>query len=200
MDSLSPDNVKMLSQTISSISIFGIILTIIIFSIKKKINAYEEFIDGAKEGFQISIKIIPYLVGMLVALALFRSSGAMEILLSILDYIFRKLAYALNFFNIINYNGESLVFIKALPVGLMKPLSGSAANSLMIETIKHEGVGSLASKMAAIIQGSSDATFYIISLYLGSVGLRKGRHLLFCGLFADLCAITASIIVCHLFF
>ena len=198
--SLDRETMQSLSLTASNGFIFGVIILFLLLAVLKKINVYEQFIAGAKEGFLVAIGIIPYLVAMLVAIGVFRSSGAMDILLSIIDAVVRSMAWTLAKLNVIHYQGAPLAFVDALPTGFMKPLSGSGARGLMIETIQTHGVDSLVAKIVAVMQGSTETTFYIIAVYFGSVGIKKTRHAVPCGLIADTAGITAAIAVCYLFF
>jgi spore maturation protein SpmB len=188
------------SMLLSNGIIFGIIVLFILLAARKKANVYEEFITGARDGFKIAVSIIPYLVAMLVAIGVFRASGAMDLLLGLIDGLCRLIARLLDWLGIISYQGGKFVFIDALPTGLMKPLSGSGARGLMIETIKAHGPDALVSKMVAVMQGSTETTFYILALYFGSVGIRKTRHAVTCGLIADGAGITAAIFICYFFF
>jgi len=180
--------------------IFSVIIVFMVLALCKRVNVYEEFINGAKEGFQVAVAIIPYLVAMLVAIGVFRASGAMDLLLDVIGNIAGWFAYGLDQLHLISYHGEHIAFIDALPTGLMKPLSGSGARGLMIETIKTHGPDALVSKMAAVMQGSTETTFYVLAVYFGSVGIKKTRHALPCGLIADAAGVTAAIVICYLFF
>ena len=171
-----------------------------VMAIPKKIKVYDEFIKGAKDGFQTAISIVPFLVAMLVAIGVFRASGAMELFLTGLNWCFQSIGMFMNKLGMIDYQGGPLAFIDALPTALMKPLSGSGARGLMIETIKVNGVDSLVAKIVAVIQGSTETTFYIIAVYFGSVGVKNARHAVPCGLIADATGITAAIFICYLFF
>ncbi len=199
---LSIDKVAMqsFSLLLSNGIIFSIIVLFVLLAALKKANVYEEFINGAKEGFSIAISIIPYLVAMLVAIGVFRASGAMDMLLGLIDWLCRLIAQVLDWLGIITYNGGPLTFIDALPTGMMKPLSGSGARGLMIETIKTHGPGALVSKMVAIMQGSTETTFYVLAVYFGSVGIKKSRHAVTCGLIADFTGITSAILISYFFF
>jgi len=188
------------STTLSNGIIFGVIILFLLLAVRKRVNVYEEFIEGAKEGFQVAISIIPYLVAMLVAISVFRASGAMDILLGLIDHLAGGIATGLARLGIIHYDGGALAFIEALPTGFMKPLSGSGARGLMIETIQTHGVNALVSKMVAVMQGSTETTFYIIAVYFGAVGIKKTRHAVPCGLIADAAGISAAIVICYLFF
>jgi len=198
--SLDKASMQTFSLQLSNGIIFGVIVLFILLAASKKVNVYEEFISGAKEGFKVAITIIPYLVAMLVAIGVFRASGAMDLLLGVIDWLFRFIAQLLDGLGIITYSGGKLAFVDALPTGMMKPLSGSGARGLMIETIKTHGPDALVSKMAAIMQGSTETTFYVLAVYFGSVNIKKSRHAVTCGLIADLAGITAAILICYLFF
>ena len=171
-----------------------------LLALKNKVNVYEQFIEGARDGFQVAVSIIPYLVAMLVAISVFRASGAMDIVLGMIEQIVRSLAFLLDRLGVISYKGSPIEFVNALPTGFMKPLSGSGARGLMIETIQTHGVDSLVAKIVAIMQGSTETTFYIIAVYFGSVGIKKTRHAVPCGLIADGAGICAAIVISYLFF
>jgi len=198
--SLDKAAMQSFSLVLSNGIIFSVIVIFILLATFKRVNVYEEFISGAKDGFKIAISIIPYLVAMLVAIGVFRASGAMDLLLGGIDWLSRLAAQLLDGLGVITYRGEPLSFIEALPTGLMKPLSGSGARGLMIETIKTHGPSALVSKMVAIMQGSTETTFYVLAVYFGSVGIKKSRHAVTCGLIADFAGITAAILICYLFF
>ncbi|MDR8523662.1 nucleoside recognition domain-containing protein [Shewanella fidelis] len=168
------------------------ILLLLIFSFVlvagiRKVAVYDEFIEGAKEGFSQSIKLIPYLLAMLLAIALLRASGA-------LDYLLQLIA------GMVAFAGGDVRFVDAMPTAIMKPFSGSGARAMMLETMQHYGVDSFAGRLAAILQGSTETTFYVLAVYFGAVGIRNGRHALACGLFADLAGIIAAILVCYQFY
>lgn len=168
------------------------ILLLLIFSFVlvagiRKVAVYDEFIEGAKEGFAQSIKLIPYLLAMLLAIALLRASGA-------LDYLLQLIA------GLVAFAGGDVRFVDAMPTAIMKPFSGSGARAMMLETMQHYGVDSFAGRLAAILQGSTETTFYVLAVYFGAVGIRNGRHALACGLFADLAGIIAAILVCYQFY
>ncbi|GIU19831.1 nucleoside recognition domain-containing protein [Shewanella sp. MBTL60-007] len=168
------------------------ILLLLIFSFvlvagMRKVAVYDEFIEGAKEGFEQSIKLIPYLLAMLLAIALLRASGA-------LDYLLQLIA------GLVAFAGGDVRFVDAMPTAIMKPFSGSGARAMMLETMQHYGVDSFAGRLAAILQGSTETTFYVLAVYFGAVGIRNGRHALACGLFADLAGIIAAIMVCYQFY
>lgn len=153
----------------------------------RKVAVYDEFITGAKEGFSQSIKLIPYLLAMLLAIAMLRASGALDYLLHLISVV-------------VSVMGGDTRFVDALPTGIMKPFSGSGARAMMLETMEHHGVDSFAGRLAAIFQGSTETTFYVLAVYFGAVGIRNGRHALVCGLTADLAGILAAIFVCYQFY
>ncbi|MCH1931234.1 spore maturation protein [Shewanella sp. A25] len=168
------------------------VLLLLIFSFVigaglKKVAVYDEFIEGAKAGFNQAIQLIPYLLAMLLAIGLLRASGA-------LDYLLAVIAALVNAF------GVDTRFVDALPTALMKPFSGSGARAMMLETMSHHGVDSFAGRLAAIFQGSTETTFYVLAVYFGSVGIRHGRHALACGLSADIAGMLAAIFVCYWFY
>ncbi|UII24944.1 hypothetical protein LVD15_16720 [Fulvivirga maritima] len=185
--SIPQEQVSTISIVASNFIIFTIIIGFIVLGIRKKINIYETFIDGAKEGFQISIKIIPYLVAILVAIGVFRASGAMNYLLAGLEYLF-------------GLTGMNTDFVKALPTALMKPLSGSAARGMMLETIETYGVDSFTGKLASVLRGATETTFFIIAVYFGSVNIKKTRYAVTAGLIADFAGIISAILFGYLFF
>ncbi len=178
-------------EVISSVGSNGILLLIICGFIGgglyKRINVYEAFIDGAKDGFTTTIKIVPYLVGMLVAIAVFRASGAM-------DYLVNGLAWCLSGL------GINTDFVGALPTALMKPLSGSGAKAMMVESMATFGADSFVGRLSCLFQGAADTTFYIIALYFGSVGIKRTRYAVQAGLFADFVGVVAAILLAYLFF
>lgn len=175
------------SRHTSAIVIIMLIVFFIFLGLKRKLNVYETFIDGAKEGFNSAIKIIPYLVAMLVAIGVFRASGAMDLIIKGFVYLF-------------NFMGVNTDFTQALPVALMKPLSGNGARGLMLEIMQHTGVNSFAGKLASIFQGSTDTTFYVLALYFGSINIKNTRYALGCALITDLLGIIISILLSYLFF
>ena len=187
LSQLPKEEISVVSRQASNIIIFSIIIGFILLAIRKKANIYESFIEGAKEGFNTAIKIIPFLIAILVAIGVFRSSGAMDYLINGIGFVFKSL-------------GVNTDFIASLPVALMKPLSGSGARGLMIDTMTTYGPDSFAGKIASVVQGSTDTTFYILALYFGSVGIKNTRYALVCGLIADFAGITAAILLGYLFF
>ncbi|MFT6689947.1 MAG: spore maturation protein SpmA [Colwellia sp.] len=175
------------SSLMGNLLIFSTLISFLFVALKRKVNVYDSFIEGAKQGFETSIKIIPYLLAMLCAIGVFRASGALDLLI---DGI-RQL--------VLLFNGDTR-FVDALPTAFMKPLSGSGARAMMIETMNTHGADSFAGRLASIVQGSTETTFYVLAVYFGSVGIRYSRHALACGLIADLAGITAAIGVCYWFF
>lgn len=175
------------STLIANILLFSIIILFLLLALKKKINVYDTFIEGAKEGFQIAIKIIPFLVAILVAVGVFRTSGA-------LDYLVSGIGSFFGFF------GVNTDFVAALPTAFMKPLSGGGARGVMVETMTHYGVDSFAGRLAATFQGATDTTFYILAVYFGSVSIKNTRYAVTAGLIADFAGIVAAIFIAYLFF
>ena len=175
------------SALISNVVLFSLVMLFIAGAVFKKVNAYDAFIDGAKEGFDTAITIIPYLVAMLVAIGVFRASGALELLSDALRNI------------ILSFNMDDR-FIDALPTALMKPFSGSGARAMMIDTMQVHGADSFAGRLSSIVQGSTETTFYVLAVYFGSVGIKKIRHAAACGLAADIAGILTAIAVAYLFF
>ncbi len=185
--SLPKEEIGQISSFLSSFILLSIIVSFIALGFYKKINAYDAFIEGAKEGFGIAIKIIPYLVAILVAIGVFRASGAMDYLQTGIEY----------FFVFLQINTD---FIEAIPTALMKPLSGTGARGMMIDVMNTHGADSFVGRVASTVQGSTDTTFYVIALYFGSVGIKKTRHALTAGLIADLAGIIAAITIAYVFF
>lgn len=175
------------STLVANIILFGIIIIFIAWGIWKKANVYDAFIDGAKEGFTTAVRIIPYLVAFLVGIGVFRASGAMDILVNGIGWL-------------VGLTGVDTTFVGALPTALMKSLSGSGANGLMIDTMQQYGADSLVGRMSCVVRGASDTTFYILAVYFGSVGITKTRNAVTCGLLADLSGIIAGIFISYLFF
>jgi len=184
---VSTQKVNEISTVSANFVIFGIIISFILLAFYKKVNVYESFINGAKEGFVVAIKIIPYLVAILVAVGVFRESGAM-------DYIVNSIG---KFFSLIGVNTD---FVQSLPVAIMKPLSGSGARGLMIDTMNTYGVDSFVGRLSCIFQGASDTTFYILAIYFGAVGVKNTRNAVSCALIADLAGILSAVFVAYLFF
>jgi len=185
--SLPQSQIETVSNVSANVILFGIISTFIIMAVLKKVNVYESFIEGAREGFDVAIKIIPYLVAILVAIGVFRASGAMDILVHGVGWSFAKM-------------GMNTDFIEALPTALMKPLSGSGARGMMVDAMQTHGADSFIGRLACTFQGATDTTFYIIAVYFGSVSIKNTRHAIACGLIADFTAIIAGILIAYLFF
>ena len=184
---MDKDTMDMVSKTAANVILLSIIVTFIVAGMRKKINVYDAFIEGAKEGFHTAVTIIPYLVAILVGIGVFRASGAMDWLI-----------YAIGW--LIEQCGIDTDFVGALPTALMKPLSGSGARGMMVDAMTQYGADSFVGRLASVFQGSTDTTFYILAVYFGSVGIRHTRHAVTCGLAADLAGIIASIVICYLFF
>ena len=184
---LDKEEMNVWSTTIANIILFGIIITFIISGILKRINVYEAFIEGAKDGFTTAVRIIPYLVAILVAIGVFRASGAM-------DFLTQGVS------SLVVACGGDADFVGALPTALMKPLSGSGARGMMVDAMSTYGADSFVGRLSCIFQGSTDTTFYILAVYFGSVGIRNTRHAVVCGLLADLAGILAAIGIAYLFF
>ena len=185
--SLPDEKAQIVSQVSSNVILFSIIIAFIISAFIKKINVYEAFVEGAKDGFKIAIKIIPYLIAILVAIGVFRTSGAM-------DYLIEGIK---RFFLLFNFNTD---FVDALPTALMKPLSGSGARGMMVDAMNTYGADSFVGRLASTIQGSTDTTFYILAVYFGSVGIKKTRYAITAGLIADFAGIIAAIVIAYMFF
>ena len=181
------EQMDMVSSTFANVFLFSIITCFIIAGMRKKINVYDTFIEGAKEGFETAVRIIPYLVAILVAIGVFRASGAMDFLIDGIAWCVAAL-------------GGDTEFVGALPTALMKPLSGSGARGLMVDAMTTYGADSFVGRLACLFQGATDTTFYILAVYFGSVGIRKTRHAVTCGLLADLAGILSAIFICYLFF
>ena len=184
---LDKDQIKIVSNVGSNVILFSIMVLFICMAVFKKVNVYEAFVEGAKEGFQIAIKIIPFLIAILVAVGVFRTVGALDYLTDGIKWMVAGL-------------GMDTSFVDALPTAFMKPLSGSGARGMMIESFETFGVDSFVAKIASTVQGATDTTFYIIAVYFGSVGIKNTRHAIGCGLIADFAGIIASIIIGYLFF
>jgi len=184
---LPKEQITTLSTFAANFILLSVILIFISLALIKKVNVYDAFIEGAKEGFNIAIKIIPFLVAILVAIGIFRASGAM-------GFMIKGIAF---FFNWLGFDTE---FVGALPVALMKPLSGSGARGLMIDAMTTHGADSFVGRLSCTLQGATDTTFYIVAVYFGSVGIKNTRHAIGCGLLADLAGVIAAILVAYLFF
>lgn len=184
---LSQKEIETISSVAGNVIIFGIIIAFFLLAFKRKINVYDAFIDGAKEGFNIAIMIIPYLVAILVAIGVFRASGCMEYMIEGMSAGFHAL-------------GINTDFVPALPVALMKPLSGSGARGLMVEIMHTFGADSFPGRVACVMQGSTETTFYVLAVYFGAVSIKKTRHALPCALLSEFAGIVAAIIIAYIFF
>ena len=184
---LSRDEMGTYSSLIANMILFGVILLFILTGVRKKINVYDSFVEGAKGGFTTAVRIIPYLVAFLVGIAVFRTSGAMDILVGGIG-------------SLVALCGIDTSFVGALPTALMKSLSGSGANGLMVDTMKEAGPRSFGGRVSCVVRGASDTTFYILAVYFGSVGITKTRNAVTCGLIADFAGIIAAICISYLFF
>lgn len=178
---------NLVGTTAANVILFTIIISFILSALKKKVNVYDAFIEGAKGGFETAIRIIPFLVAILVAIGVFRASGAMDWLIEGLSWCIKQM-------------GFDAEWVGALPTALMKPLSGSGARGMMVDAMQTYGADSFVGRLSCIFQGSTDTTFYILAVYFGSVGVRYTRHAVACGLLADLAGVIAAIGVCYLFF
>ncbi|RRN77010.1 hypothetical protein EIM50_21780, partial [Pseudoxanthomonas sp. SGD-10] len=187
LNGLPPDQIQEITSLIGGLLIFSIIILFVLYGAIRKINVYDAFIDGAKEGFHTAVMIIPFLIAILVAISVFRTTGCM-------DYIVNAIAAGVAFF------GLDTAFVPALPVGLMKTLSGGGARGLMVDVMTTYGADSFQGRLASIIQGSSETTFYVLAVYFGSVGIKNTRHALTCGLIADFVGLIAAILLAYLFF
>jgi len=181
------EQITLISTIASNLVLFSVMILFILLAVRKKVNVYESFIEGAKEGFQIAIRIIPFLVAILVAIGVFRSSGAMDMLIEGIRWILVSLSVDTS-------------FIEALPTALMKPLSGSGARGMMVDAMNTYGADSFVGRVASTVQGATDTTFYIIAVYFGSVGIKNTRYAVTAGLIADFAGIIAAILMAYLFF
>ncbi len=184
---LDKDSMNTVSTSVANILLMTIMVGFILAGVRKRVNVYDAFIEGAKEGFGTAVRIIPYLVAMLVAIGVFRASGAM-------DMIVGGVRWA------VEACGGDGEFVGALPTALMKPLSGSGARGMMVDAMATYGADSFVGRLSCVLQGSTDTTFYILAVYFGSVGVRYTRHAVACGLLADLAGVIAAIAVCYMFF
>ena len=184
---MDKETMNTFSTTTANILLMGIIVAFIVAGVFKRVNVYDTFIEGAKDGFQTAVRIIPYLVAILVGVAVFRASGAMNLLVDGIRWLVGLL-------------GINTDFIEALPTALMKPLSGAGARGIMIDTMSTYGADSFVGRLSCIFQGSTDTTFYVLAVYFGSVGIRYTRHAVACGLLADLAGVVAAIFISYLFF
>ena len=184
---LTKDQISQYSSLTANFLLLSIIISFVTMALIKKVNVYETFIEGAKEGFIVAIGIIPYLIAILVAIGMFRASGAMEMLTNGIGWL-------------VSLTGLNTDFVDALPTALMKPLSGSGARGMMVDAMTLHGADSFVGRLSCIIQGSTDTTFYILAVYFGSVGIKNTRYALVCGLLADFVGITSAILLGYLFF
>ena len=184
---MEKETMDMVSTLAANLILFAIIIGFILAGVRKRVNVYEAFIEGAKDGFTTAVRVIPYLVAILVAIGVFRASGGMDILIGGID-------------KAVGAMGLDADFVPALPTALMKPLSGSGARGMMVDTMTQYGADSFAGRLSCIFQGSTDTTFYILAVYFGSVGIKNTRHAVSCGLLADLAGILAAIGVAYMFF
>lgn len=184
---MDKDTMDIVSKTVANVLLMSIIMTFIISGVRRRTNVYDAFIEGAKEGFHTAVTIIPYLIAILVAIGVFRASGAMDWLIDGITWT-------------VSACGIDTDFVGALPTAVMKPLSGSGARGMMVDAMTQYGADSFVGRLASVFQGSTDTTFYVLAVYFGSVGIRDTRHAVTCGLFADLVGILAAIAVCYIFF
>ena len=187
MMQLSQMQIEVVSTSLANVILFSVIVIFIVAGMRAKINVYDAFIEGAKEGFGTAVRIIPYLIAILVAIGVFRASGGMDVIMDGVAWC-------------ANAVGLSDDFVGALPTAIMKPLSGSGARGMMIDAMNTYGADSFAGRLACLFQGATDTTFYILAVYFGSVGIRKTRHAVTCGLLADLAGIIAAVILAYIFF
>ena len=184
---MDKSQMNVVSTSVANILLMTIIVVFILAGMRHRINVYDAFIEGAKDGFTTAVRIIPYLVAILVGIGVFRASGAMDMLIDGIKWIFSTL-------------GGNTDFVGALPTALMKPLSGSGARGMMVDAMTTYGADSFVGRLSCIFQGSTDTTFYILAVYFGSVGVRYTRHAVACGLLADLAGVVAAIAICYMFF
>lgn len=184
---LDKEQMNIVSTSVANILLFTIIITFILAGVRKKVNVYDAFIEGAKDGFSTAVRIIPYLVAILVGIGVFRASGAMDMLIGGIKWV-------------VEACGGNTDFVGALPTALMKPLSGSGARGMMVDAMTTYGADSFVGRLSCIFQGSTDTTFYILAVYFGSVGVRYTRHAVACGILADLAGVIAAIAICYMFF
>lgn len=184
---MDKETMDMVSTITANVILFAIILAFIIAGMVKKVNVYEAFIEGAKDGFTTAVRVIPYLIAILVAIGVFRASGGMDVLISGVNWC-------------VEACGGNTDFVAALPTALMKPLSGSGARGMMVDTMTTYGADSFPGRLSCIFQGSTDTTFYILAVYFGSVGIKNTRHAVTCGLLADAAGILAAVAIAYMFF
>lgn len=187
LSTLSQEQIRIISSVAANLMLFSTIIFFMLLAMIKKVNVYESFIEGAKEGFYIAVKIIPFLVAMLVAIGVFRECGALNLLVESVRYSFSSF-------------GINTEFVDALPTAFMRPLSGSGARGMMVETMNTYGVDSFAGRLSSIMQGTTETTLYVVAVYFGAVSIRKTRYAITAGLMADLIGIVAAILLAYLFF
>ncbi|MDX9880420.1 MAG: nucleoside recognition domain-containing protein [Prolixibacteraceae bacterium] len=184
---MEKEQITTISNVAGNLILFLVIISFILLGVRKRVNVYETFIEGAIDGFKVAVKIIPYLVAILVAIGVFRASGAMDWFISGITWCF-------------DAAGINTDFVEALPTALMKPLSGSGARGMMVDAMTTHGADSFAGRVACTVQGATDTTFYILAVYFGAVGIKKTRYAVTCGLIADFAGIIAAILMAYLFF
>ena len=184
---MDKSQMNVVSTSVANILLMTIIVVFILAGMRHRVNVYDAFVEGAKDGFTTAVRIIPYLVAILVGIGVFRASGAMDMLIDGIKWIVATL-------------GGNTDFVGALPTALMKPLSGSGARGMMVDAMTTYGADSFVGRLSCIFQGSTDTTFYILAVYFGSVGVRYTRHAVACGLLADLAGVVAAIAICYMFF
>ena len=184
---IEKEQIAIVSRVVSNVFLFSVIIAFILLAFIRKVNVYESFIEGAKDGFNIAVKIIPYLIAILVAIGVFRASGAMDMLIQGVE----------RFCLLLGVNGD---FIPAMPTALMKPLSGSGARGMMVDAMTQYGPDSFVGRLSSVLQGATDTTFYIVAVYFGAVGIKNTRYAITCGLIADFAGIIAAIAIAYLFF
>jgi spore maturation protein SpmA len=185
--SLSQAEIGPISSNIANFILFSIIIAFIVLAVRKKVNVYDSFVEGAKEGFNYAVMIIPYLIAILVAVGVFRASGAMMVLKDGLEAI-------------VAFIGLNTDFVPSIPTALMKPLSGSGARGMMVDAMEVHGADSFVGRLVSVMQGSTETTFYVLAVYFGSVNIRNSRYALTCGLIADAVGIIAAILISYMFF
>lgn len=184
---LDSQTIELFSSVVSGFILLSVITGFVILAARKKINVYDAFIEGAKDGFQTAINIIPFLIAILVAVGLFRTSGALDFIIDAIRHI-------------IAFCGSDTTFVDALPTAFMKPLSGTGARGFMIEAMNTYGADSFVGRLSCLFQGAADTTFYILAVYFGSVGIKNTRHAVGCGLVADVAGMIAAVVIAYLFF
>ncbi|ADR23554.1 membrane protein [Marivirga tractuosa] len=185
--SLSQSEIGPISSNIANFILFSIIIAFIVLAVRKKVNVYDSFVEGAKEGFSYAVMIIPYLIAILVAVGVFRASGAMMVLKDGLEAV-------------VAFAGLNTDFVPSIPTALMKPLSGSGARGMMVDAMEVHGADSFVGRLVSVMQGSTETTFYVLAVYFGSVNIRNSRYALTCGLIADAVGIIAAILISYMFF